>query len=73
MWEPVAQLQARAAELLPALLLARFDGTSPVEYVTADADRAMVRAFADERLAANGSMGSLLDTFVDWQNAFAAR
>lgn len=72
-WEPVAQLQARAAELLPALLLARIDGTSPVEYVTADAGRAMVRAFAVERLAADGPKGGLLDTFADWQNAVTAR
>ena len=32
-WEPRATLEARAARLLPALLLARVDGKSPVEYV----------------------------------------
>jgi aminoglycoside phosphotransferase (APT) family kinase protein len=69
-WEPVADLQARAAELLPALLLARIDGKSPVEYVTADADRAMVRTFAAARLAANRGSGGLLDTFADWQRMF---
>ncbi len=36
-------LQARAARLLPALLLARIDGKSPVEYVTDDAQRDLVR------------------------------
>lgn len=36
----------RAARLLPALLLARIDGKSPVEYVTAEADRALVRRVA---------------------------
>ena len=38
-WEPPAALEARAAHLLPALLLARVDGKSPVEYITTDADR----------------------------------
>ena len=33
-WEPVAVLEARTAALLPGLLLARIDGTSPVEYIT---------------------------------------
>jgi aminoglycoside phosphotransferase (APT) family kinase protein len=39
-------LQARAARLLPALLLARVDGKSPVEYVTDDAQRELVRRVA---------------------------
>ncbi len=38
--------QAGAARLLPALLLARVDGKSPVEYVTDEADRDLVRAVA---------------------------
>ncbi len=33
-WEPPAALEARAAHLLPGLLLARVDGKSPVEYIT---------------------------------------
>jgi aminoglycoside phosphotransferase (APT) family kinase protein len=37
---------ARAARLLPALLLARIDGKSPVEYVTDESDRALVRRVA---------------------------
>jgi len=40
--EPPAAIERRAAELLPALLLARVDGKSPVEYL-ADHDRARVR------------------------------
>ena len=47
-WEPPARLEARAAALLPGLLLARIDGKSPVEYVTADTDRARVRRVAAE-------------------------
>ena len=34
-WEPRAALEQRAAALLPGLLLARVDGKSPVEYLTA--------------------------------------
>ena len=65
-WESPADLHARAATLLPALLLARIDGTSPVEYVTAEADRAMVRAFAVEQLKAADGPG-LLGVFADWE------
>jgi aminoglycoside phosphotransferase (APT) family kinase protein len=35
-WEPQAECEARAAALLPALMLARIDGKSPVEYLTED-------------------------------------
>jgi aminoglycoside phosphotransferase (APT) family kinase protein len=42
-WEPPAALEARVAALLPALMLARVDGKSPVEYLTADG-QAEVRA-----------------------------
>ena len=42
-WEPVAQMEARAARLLPGLLLARVDGKSPVEYVTGETDKNRVR------------------------------
>ena len=45
-WEPPAALEARAASLLPALLLARVDGKSPVEYVTEEAQKTLVRAAA---------------------------
>lgn len=45
-WEPRAQLEQRAAALLPGLLLARIDGKSPVEYLTADTQRDAVRCVA---------------------------
>jgi aminoglycoside phosphotransferase (APT) family kinase protein len=44
--EDAAALEARAASLLPALLLARVDGKSPVEYLTQDAEKQQVRRFA---------------------------
>ncbi|MEO7007999.1 MAG: phosphotransferase [Caldimonas sp.] len=45
-WEPRAALERRAAALLPGLLLARVDGKSPVEYITDDAQRDVVRRVA---------------------------
>lgn len=51
-WEPPAALEARAAHLLPALFLARVDGKSPVEYITAEADKTRVRRIARALLAA---------------------
>jgi Ser/Thr protein kinase RdoA (MazF antagonist) len=45
-WEPCHALEARAAELLPALMLARVDGKSPVEYLTDPAAKALVRGAA---------------------------
>ena len=51
-WEPAAAMEARTAALLPGLLLARIDGTSPVEYITEETDRARVRAAARVALVA---------------------
>ena len=45
-WEPVAVLETRTAALLPGLLLARIDGTSPVEYITEETDKQTVRRAA---------------------------
>jgi len=50
-WERWAEVESRASALLPALLLARVDGKSPVEYLTDEAVRERVRAFARARLA----------------------
>jgi aminoglycoside phosphotransferase (APT) family kinase protein len=45
-WELPTQFEARTAALLPALMLARIDGKSPVEYLVDDATKDEVRAFA---------------------------
>jgi 5-methylthioribose kinase len=45
-WEESADIEARTAALLPALLLARVDGKSPVEYLTAEKDKTLVREAA---------------------------
>ena len=45
-WEPPADIERRAAHLLPGLFLARVDGKSPVEYITANSDKDRVRRVA---------------------------
>ena len=50
-WEEPAALERRAAPLLAGLFLARIDGKSPVEYVTAEADKDRVRRVARTLLA----------------------
>jgi len=50
-WEPAADVEARAAHLLPGLFLARVDGKSPVEYLTDEADKDRVRRVARALLA----------------------
>ena len=45
-WELPTDLEARAARLLPGLLLARVDGKSPVEYVTEAHQRDHIRRVA---------------------------
>jgi aminoglycoside phosphotransferase (APT) family kinase protein len=49
-WEDAQAVQARAATLLPGLLLGRIDGKSPVEYLD-ERQRAFVRATARDLLA----------------------
>jgi aminoglycoside phosphotransferase (APT) family kinase protein len=43
---PFEGIESRASSLLPALLLARVDGKSPVEYLTRDAQKEQVRSVA---------------------------
>jgi aminoglycoside phosphotransferase (APT) family kinase protein len=50
-WERPAALEARAAGLLPALLLDRVDGKSPVEYINTDAQKAYVRRISRHFIA----------------------
>jgi aminoglycoside phosphotransferase (APT) family kinase protein len=49
-WEDAQALEARAATLLPGLLLGRIDGKSPVEYLD-EAQRSRVRAVARQFLS----------------------
>ncbi len=69
-WEPRSILETRAASLLPALLLARVDGKSPVEYLTDDGDRLFVRTVAAALLRAPAStVTGVLDA---WATALEA-
>ena len=50
-WEPPETMEQRTAHLLPGLFLARVDGKSPAEYVTAEGDKAKIRRAALHFLA----------------------
>jgi hypothetical protein len=49
-WEPRAGMEKRTAHLLPGLLLGRVDGKSPAEYITAGAERDLIRGVASTLL-----------------------
>jgi hypothetical protein len=49
-WEDRSELDRRTARILSALLLARIDGKSPVEYIKRDADKNFVRKMAEDFL-----------------------
>lgn len=61
-WEPPAMLEARVCSLLPALMLARVDGKSPVEYLTEEG-RETVRTLAVDGLV---HPADSLAGLVDW-------
>jgi aminoglycoside phosphotransferase (APT) family kinase protein len=64
-WESPDRLEARAASLLPGLFLARVDGKSPVEYITAETDKERVRHCA-RRLLFNPP-GRLREIAAAWR------
>ncbi len=62
-WEDAQSIEARAARLLPALLLARVDGKSPVEYLNAQ-NRSVVRKTACVLLlCAPDRLGAIADAW----------
>lgn len=65
-WEDAGAVDARAARLVPALLLARVDGKSPVEYLD-ETGRAATRHFAVRALAGTpaGSTAALARAWYD--------
>jgi aminoglycoside phosphotransferase (APT) family kinase protein len=70
-WEPAAALDARAAELAAAILLARVDGKSPAEYLQTPADRGFVRETARALIAAGPS--GMARLAIDWSGALRTR
>ena len=69
-WEPRDALEARAASLLPGLLLARVDGKSPVEYLNGEDQRVFVRGFAMPLLLAPPQ--ALAEVREPWRRALEA-
>jgi len=63
-WEAVEDLEKRVAEFIAALLLARVDGKSPVEYLTSAGDQDQVRQFAISHL--QRPCASPHDLLNDW-------
>jgi aminoglycoside phosphotransferase (APT) family kinase protein len=70
-WEPRADCEARAAGLLPALLLGRVDGKSPAEYITDEPDKDMIRDVAGRLL--REPVAKLAHIAATWRAACAAR
>lgn len=70
-WEDRRGLEERTAGLLAAFLLARIDGKSPAEYITAEPDKAFVRAVAKTFLKSGESR---LDRMLErWTEALPNR
>ena len=68
-WERRERLEARAAALLPGLLLARVDGKSPVEYLTTEEARNHVREVARRLLLE--PVATLAAVKVAWASSLA--
>ena len=68
-WEERRELESRASDLLPALMLARVEGRSPVEYLDADAQR-RTRKFGRELLV-NDASPSLEELSAAWDTAIS--
>lgn len=69
-WEPRSALEERAATLLPALLLARVDGKSPVEYLTDHRHTLFVRTVATALLRAPAP--TVWDVVDAWETALTS-
>ncbi|MCD6732458.1 MAG: aminoglycoside phosphotransferase family protein [Burkholderiaceae bacterium] len=68
-WEPRAGIERRVAALLPALLLARVDGKSPVEYLD-ESGRKFVRSFARSQLLMPSAQ--LADLVFAWKESLGS-
>jgi aminoglycoside phosphotransferase (APT) family kinase protein len=64
---PFEGVEARTASLLPALLLARVDGKSPVEYVTEENQKDLIRRVARPLLEA--PVSSVSEVAKAWQGS----
>ena len=65
-WERPDVFERRAARLLPALMLGRIDGKSPVEYISAERDKARVRGVASAFIASPAAtLGEIRDGWLE--------
>jgi aminoglycoside phosphotransferase (APT) family kinase protein len=69
-WEAPLDIEARAAHLLPGLLLARVDGKSPVEYLDEERQRDQVRKVAQRLL--QQPVDTLPEVAAAWRAEIAA-
>jgi aminoglycoside phosphotransferase (APT) family kinase protein len=70
-WEPAADLDARAAPLTAAVLLARVDGKSPADYLQTEDDRGFVRETARRLLS--GELSTMAGLTAAWNEALSVR
>jgi tRNA A-37 threonylcarbamoyl transferase component Bud32 len=70
-WEAPDGLEARAADLTAAILLARVDGKSPADYLQTGGDRAFVRDTARRWIA--GGAASMAELAADWNTSLSKR
>jgi hypothetical protein len=61
------QLARRIVHLTLLLMLARIDGKSPVEYITSEGDKELVRAFVGKML--NDGVNNFQEVDVYWRKA----
>ena len=70
-WEPAAALEARAAALTAAVLLARVDGKSPADYLQTDEDRGFVRETARRLISAPAP--TMAELAARWKEGLGTR
>jgi len=66
-WEAPGGIEERTATLLPGLLLARVDGKSPVEYLTDEHGKDLLRKYARHHL--HHPVASLTSLKEEWQRS----
>ena len=66
-WDDRQAFEARAARTLPALFLARVDGKSPVDYITTEKHRDLIRHVARKLL--RSPVATLHDVRMTWTEA----
>jgi aminoglycoside phosphotransferase (APT) family kinase protein len=69
-WQPRSEMEAATAALLPALLLGRIDGKSPIEYVTDEPEKNRVRKLARRFIATTTDRLDVIR--VAWSQEIAA-